>query len=35
MAARELNLRSKELLTVSRLRMVKENKRARPGARAG
>src|SRR5947209_6012993 len=26
MAARELNLRSKELLTVSRLRMVKENK---------
>src|SRR6478752_10486537 len=25
MAARELNLRSKELLTVSRLRMVKEN----------
>src|SRR5258705_7037984 len=26
MAARELNLRSKELLTVSRLRMIKENK---------
>src|ERR1700748_147182 len=26
MAARELNLRSKELMTVSRLRMVKENK---------
>lgn len=26
MAARELNLRSKELLTISRLRMVKENK---------
>jgi DNA topoisomerase VI subunit A len=25
MAARELNLRSKELLTVSRLRMIKEN----------
>lgn len=28
MAARELNLRSKELLTVSRLRMVKENQSA-------
>src|ERR1700746_3042597 len=26
MAARELNLRSKELLTVSRLRMIQENK---------
>ena len=32
MAARELNLRSKELLTVSRLRMVKENNEQRPGA---
>ena len=34
MAARELNLRSKELMTVSRLRMVKENTRdgARPAA---
>src|SRR5215211_3506614 len=28
MAARELNLRSKELLTVSRLRMIQENKQS-------
>src|SRR5213075_3510888 len=31
LAARELNLRSKELLTVSRLRMIQENN---PGGRA-
>ena len=32
MAARSLNLRSKELMTVSRLRMVKENQGTRAGA---
>ena len=32
MAARELNLRSKELMTVARLRMVKENQQSSSGA---
>lgn len=32
MAARELNLRSKELMTVARLRMIKENQGQRRGA---